>query len=89
MRSDTIMQLQALNDMMKEQFNDYSVDSAMVLGVAGGNGLEHIDAEKYSIVYGVDVNNEYLQEVKKRFRNLEKPLKCLCIDLITDSSKLT
>ncbi|MBP1560433.1 MAG: methyltransferase type 11 [Oscillospiraceae bacterium] len=88
MKSDTVMQLQVLNEMMKVQLNSYPVDSAMVLGVAGGNGLEHIDAGKYSIVYGVDVNSEYLQEVKKRFSNLENILKCLCIDLITESFKL-
>lgn len=88
MKSDTVMQLQVLNDMMKAQLKSYPVDSVMVLGIAGGNGLEHIDAEKYSAVYGVDVNSEYLQEVKKRYRNLGSKLKCLCVDLITESSKL-
>ncbi len=32
--------------------------SVMVLGVAGGNGLEHINVKKYSAVYGVDVNSD-------------------------------
>ena len=36
----SVMQLQAMNGMMKNQFEDYPVKSAMVLGVAGGgNGL--------------------------------------------------
>lgn len=88
MSSDNVMQLQVLNDMMKVQLNSYPVNSVMVLGVAGGNGLEHIDTHKYSAVYGVDVNPEYLQEVRKRYGNLGNILNCLCIDLSTESAKL-
>ncbi len=74
MRSDTVMQLQTLNKMMKEQLNSYSVKSVMILGVAGGNGLEHIKSEKYSVVYGVNVNPEYLREVRKRYEALNNTL---------------
>lgn len=88
MRSDNVMQLQVLNDMMKVQLNSYPATSVMVLGVAGGNGLEHIDTDKYSAVYGVDVNPEYLQEVRKRYSNFGNILKCLCIDLSTESAIL-
>lgn len=28
----------------------------MILGIAGGNGLEHVDTEKLNKVYGVDIN---------------------------------
>ncbi len=38
-----VFQLQALNKMMREQFYSYSIKSIMILGIAGGNGLEHID----------------------------------------------
>lgn len=88
MKLDSVMQLQVLNQMMKNQLNAYSVDSVMVLGVAGGNGLEHINPEKYSVVYGVDINPQYLREVGKRYKNLDSTLKCLCVDLLTEVSKL-
>ena len=88
MRSDTVMQLQTLNKMMKEQLNSYSVKNVMILGVAGGNGLEHIKSEKYSVVYGVDVNPEYLHEVRKRYGALNGVLKCLCADLTGEVSGL-
>lgn len=45
MRLDTVRQLQAMNAIMKQQFEAYPVQTAMVLGVAGGNGLEHIRAK--------------------------------------------
>ena len=88
MKSDTVMQLQALNGMMKVQLNSYPVESVMVLGIAGGNGLEYIEPEKYSAVYGVDINSEYLQEVERRYINLGDLIKCICIDLIAENSKL-
>ncbi|MCH5297587.1 MAG: class I SAM-dependent methyltransferase [Ruminococcus sp.] len=88
MKLDTVMQLQTLNDMMKVQLNSYPVDNVMVLGIAGGNGLEYIKPEKYSTVYGIDINPGYLQEVKRRYSNLGNLLKCICIDLIAENSKL-
>ncbi len=88
MKSDSVMQLQTLNRMMKKQLNAYHVESVMILGVAGGNGLEHIKPEKYSAVYGVDVNPEYLREVKKRYETLNGILKCLCVDLTGEVSGL-
>ena len=39
MRLDSVRQLQAMNTIMKEQFEAYPVETVMVLGVAGGNGL--------------------------------------------------
>ena len=47
MSLDSVRQLQALDSIMKEQFAAYPVETAAVLGVAGGNGLEHIGTDKH------------------------------------------
>jgi hypothetical protein len=88
MKSDAVMQLQTLNCMMKEQLNTFPAHSAMILGIAGGNGLEHICTRQYRTVYAVDLNSAYLLEVQKRFANLNGTLQCLCLDLTTESAKL-
>lgn len=88
MKLDSVMQLQALNEMMKAQFNDYPVSDIMILGVAGGNGLEHISKEKFNKVYGVDVNADYLKEVSCRYSGLGDILECLCINLMSEADKL-
>lgn len=88
MALDSVQQLQAMNQMMKGQLNKYDVHSAMILGIAGGNGLEHVDTEKLSKVYGVDINAEYLSETQKRYDNLSGTLECLCVDLISEAEKL-
>ena len=88
MSLDSVRQLQTMNSIMKDQFEDYPVDTATVLGIAGGNGLEHVRVEKYRKVYGVDINKDYLKAVSERYKNLSGVLECLQIDLINDCKKL-
>ncbi len=88
MKLDSVMQLQTMNSLMKEQFEAYPVSTAMVLGVAGGNGLEHVSPDKYETVYGVDINEDYLRVVSERYKDIAGVLKCLCIDLTKDADKL-
>lgn len=88
MSLDSVRQLQAMNQIMKRQFNDYNVDSAMILGVAGGNGLEHVNPEKYRVVYGVDINENYLHVVNERFAYLGKTLQCLHLNISEETEHL-
>ena len=88
MSLDSVKQLQTMDAIMKEQFEDYPVDTAMIFGIAGGNGLEHVRTEKYSKVYGVDINKDYLKAVSERYKNLSGVLECLQIDLINEKEKL-
>ncbi len=88
MSLDSVKQLQAMNSIMKEQFAAYPINTAMVLGVAGGNGLEHISRDKYQTVYGVDINEDYLRTVSERYADLSDILKCLKLDLICDADQL-
>lgn len=88
MSLDSVKQLQAMNSIMKDQFESYPVTSAMVLGVAGGNGLNHVKKEKYQKVYGVDINKEYLKVVAERYRSLGETLDCLQVDLIKEYDSL-
>ncbi|MDE6592130.1 MAG: methyltransferase type 11 [Oscillospiraceae bacterium] len=88
MKLGSVMQLQTLNRIMKGQLDDYPVKSAMILGVAGGNGLEHIDVNKFEKVYGVDINEEYLNAVGERYSELSGVLECLRCDLTREADRL-
>ncbi len=88
MRLDTVKQLQAMNAIMKEQFAAYPAETAMILGVAGGNGLEHIRTDKYRRVYGVDINSAYLDAVRERYPQLSGVLQCLHLDLLNEAEQL-
>ena len=82
MSLDSVKQLQAMNVMMKKQFEAYPVDTAMVFGIAGGNGLEHVNQEKYKKIYGIDINEEYLAAVKERYSYMKDILECRIVDLL-------
>ena len=88
MKLASVMQLQNMNQMMKGQFNAYPVSSVMVLGIAGGNGLEHIDKNKFQKVYGIDINREYLKAVEERYSDISDILECIQVNLIEETDKL-
>lgn len=84
MKLESVMQLQMMNRMMAHQFALCETGPAMVLGVAGGNGLEHVESSGISRVYGVDINADYLSQCKERFPRLDGVLECVCADLTAD-----
>lgn len=88
MKLDTVMQLQAMNEMMRGQLETEFGSSVMILGIAGGNGLEHIPKDKVEKIYAVDVNAAYLQAVIRRHSDLGGILECLRIDLLTEADRL-
>lgn len=88
MRLDSVKQLQTMNDIMLDQFYCYNTSTAMVLGIAGGNGLEHVDKNKIKKVYGVDINNNYLNECEKRFPSLKGCFYPVLCDLQNDDISL-
>lgn len=88
MRLGSVMQLQAMNELMKGQFSAFPVRSVMILGVAGGNGLEHIRRDQFEKVYGVDINSAYLEAARRRHPDLDGLLECLQIDLTSEAEAL-
>lgn len=88
MKLGSVMQLQAMNEMMKGQFDAYPASSVMIFGIAGGNGLEHVSKEKFTRIYGVDVNPAYLKEAAGRYPDLAGTLECLCVNLLEKADTL-
>lgn len=88
MSLNNVGQLQALNALMKEQLFSHKVKSAMILGVAGGNGLQHIKSGDFERIFGVDINKTYLAECERRFPALSGVLETICADLLGDNLKL-
>lgn len=88
MSLDSVYQLQTMNAIMKAQFEDYQTETAMILGIAGGNGLEHIRTEKYKAVYGIDINEGYLEKIRQRYPMPGNVLRLMCLDLTSEADRL-
>lgn len=84
----SVFQLQTMNKMMKDQFYAYPVQSVMILGVAGGNGLEHIDKRVFNKVYGVDINRNYLDACIIRYPKLHDVFEAVHADLTQEADEL-
>lgn len=82
MKQDTVKQLQALNLIMQNQIYKYNVKVLCILGVAGGNGLEHIQPDKIDKVYGIDINCDYIRECEIRYGFLNNTLELINADLL-------
>jgi hypothetical protein len=80
MTSAEVQQLGALSDLFAEAIAFRHPASVAVLGVAGGNGLERIDSKMTARVVGLDVNQLYLDAVRRRYSHVTG-LELHCIDL--------
>src|SRR5262249_19000022 len=58
-----------------------------ILGIAGGNGLERIDANITSRIVGLDVNPAYLEAVRRRFAGVPN-LELHCVDLAEEIAEV-
>ena len=81
MSAPAVEQLAALSFLFSRALERVRPKSVAVLGVAGGNGLEHI-ASSVTRVVGIDISAEYLDEVRRRFPAL--PLELHQRDLAAD-----
>ncbi len=80
MRSAGVQQLDALSDLFGGVLAFCHPRSVAILGIAGGNGLEHIDHTITRRVVGVDLNPSYLEAVQHRFGGI-RGLELHCADL--------
>jgi hypothetical protein len=77
---DAAKQLRALSDLFARALELCRPTSVAVLGIAGGNGLEHVDRATTTRIVGVDINAAYLDEVQRRF-GADSRLELHCVDL--------
>ena len=67
MGSAEVQHFGALSELFKRALDHCLPESVAVLGIAGGNGLEQIDSSITKRIVGVDVNQQYLDQVRRRF----------------------
>ena len=60
-------QAQLLSDILGAALEEFVPTSVAVLGCAGGNGFDRIAAQKIVRVVGVDINPEYIDQLRTRF----------------------
>ena len=79
-----IGQYDLLNQIFKEQVSAYSYNSIAILGIGSGNGLEHV--KPGTIVFGYDINVDFLNSCRSHFLESGVQLNLKKIDLLDDKA---
>jgi len=87
MGSAAVNQLGPLADLFGDALARLRPRSVAVLGIAGGNGLHHLDGAITTRVVGIDVNPGYLAATRQRFPDL-RGLELICADLEHDAIEI-
>ena len=77
-----------LNALTKKYLDEIKPDTTIFLGVAGGNGLEHIDNNITRAVYGIDINQEYLSTASIRYKNTIPFLQLINLDITKNTETI-
>jgi predicted TPR repeat methyltransferase len=77
----TVGQLGLLSSLTNKYLTRIKPASCIFVGVAGGNGLEHINNEISRHIVGIDINQDYLDVAHKRHHNKIPSLLLLNLDV--------
>jgi predicted TPR repeat methyltransferase len=77
-----------LNALTKKYLDAIKPEAVIFLGIAGGNGLEHIDNQVTRSVYGIDINQDYLDTAFKRYKESIPTLQLLHLDITRHSESI-
>ena len=77
-----------LNSLTKKYLDDFKPGKAIFLGIAGGNGLEHIDNDITKTVVAIDINQDYLEVAFKRYGHSIASLQLVNLDITKNSDPI-
>lgn len=88
MSHSSVGQLSLLNLLTKKYLEKLKPAICLFMGIAGGNGLEHIDNNISKKVIGIDINREYLDVCYKRYHDKIDSLQLLELDITKDTGHI-
>jgi 2-polyprenyl-3-methyl-5-hydroxy-6-metoxy-1,4-benzoquinol methylase len=77
-----------LNALTKKYLDAIKPEAVIFLGIAGGNGLEHIDNQITKTVFGIDINQDYLDTAYKRYKESIPTLQLVKQDITQHSESI-
>jgi hypothetical protein len=77
-----------LNALTKKYLAAIKPKAVIFLGISGGNGLEHIDNQIIKTVFGIDINQDYLDTAYKRYKESVPTLQLLNLDITQHSESI-
>jgi hypothetical protein len=88
MSHELVGQSTLLNSLTKKYLEIIKPNCAIFLGIAGGNGLEHIDTFFTKSVIGIDINQDYLDTASKRYNDSIASLQLINLDIVQNTERI-
>ncbi len=88
MASPEVAQAPMIAGALAELLQAHQPRSLAVIGCAGGNGFEQIDRSVTARVVGVDINQAYLAEARRRYDGAFDALDLVCADVAGEANAL-
>ena len=88
MSHNLVGQATLLNSLTKKYLDGVKPETALFLGIAGGNGLEHIENNITKNVYGIDINPGYLDIASARYKQAIPSLQLINLDIVKNSETI-
>jgi predicted TPR repeat methyltransferase len=88
MSHELVGQSTLLNSLTKIYLEIIKPEGAIFLGIAGGNGLEHIDNNITKRVIGIDINQDYLETAFNRYSHTIPSLQLMNLDIVKNSESI-
>jgi hypothetical protein len=83
-----VVQSILLNLLTKKYLDEIKPETVIFLGITGGNGLEHIDNKITQSVYGIDINQDYLDTASNRYKHAIPSLQLVNMDITRHSESI-
>jgi Methyltransferase domain len=80
MSAPAVGQLEALSELFRRAVDTALPRSVAILGISGGNGLDHLADQSVRRIVGIDIHPGYLDEIRRR-RGDDARLELHCDDL--------
>jgi hypothetical protein len=88
MSHSSVGQSSLLSSLTKKYLTKIKPATCLFIGIAGGNGLEHIDNNISKNVIGIDINQKYLDVSFKRYHDRIDSLQLLELDITKNTNRI-
>lgn len=84
-----VAQSQYLSEYFAEVLELYHPNTVGLIGCSGGNGIEKLDKQSIEKVVCVDINPNFIEEAKNRYKTKIKDIEFVCEDITSKDFKIS
>ena len=81
----SVAQAQYISQVLGKIVKDVNPTSVAIIGCSGGNGFDQLPTDLVQRVVGIEINPQYIEVARARYKNYFNQLKLICQDFQTSA----